>query len=514
MKILTASQIREADAYTIANEPIPGIDLMERASRACANWIQTHYPPGQPVIVFAGKGNNGGDGLAIARILLEAGYRVHVAIIQHMEHASEDHIMNLTRLKALVNSPVQVVHAVNEMPAIPAGAIIIDAILGTGTNRPVSGWLTNVFHYINNKAKNSTIVSIDMPSGLMADRSTKNAPSVHADFTLSFECYKLAFMLPENADRVGTPVILPIGLHKDYMQHVSTNFHFVDRSIIDTLYLPRSPFSHKGTYGHACIIAGSYGKMGAAVLATRSCLRSGAGLVSAYVPTCGYTILQESIPEAMCITDPAGEFSGSIHDLDQLGITFKAIGIGPGIGMHPSTVKSFERWITLQRQPVVIDADALNIIAGNPSLVQFIPAHSILTPHPKEFERLFGKTTDEFERLGLLSAKAVAWNIYILLKGRFSAIACPDGSIFFNSTGNPGMATGGSGDVLTGILTGLLSQGYQPKAAVLLGAYVHGAAGDAASAHYSQEAMSAGDIIGHLGDVFLSIRESASTNKL
>ncbi len=504
MKILSAKQIREADAYTIEHEPVSSLQLMERAAAECAGWLAHTFGEAPPYYIFCGMGNNGGDGLAIARLLRDNGYNVHAYIVHHSATASEDHTANLERFPA-----VQHIHALPEFPVTGEAGIIVDAIFGTGLSRPVEGWTAGILHKINDLGTKHTIVSIDMPSGLMADESSLHSPCVHARYTLSFEFYKLAFMLPENAARAGRVEVLRIGLHPDYIEKVQTPYHLTDERIVRTIYQPRDPFAHKGTYGHALVIAGSHGKMGAAILATKACLRAGAGLVSVHVPQCGYDILQSTVPEAMCVTDDEIKFSSQFHEPFRLhqAPAYAAIGIGPGIGTHTATAGALEKLLQAYHKPMVLDADALNIISAYPALLAKIPENSILTPHPKEFERLFGATANQFDRLRLLSERAVELRLYILLKGRYSAMACPDGSVYFNPTGNPGMATGGSGDVLTGMLTGLLSQGYAPKAALLLGAWLHGLAGDQAVTDISEEALVAEDIVYYLGQAWLNIQK-------
>lgn len=514
MKIFSAAQIREADAYTIEHEPISSADLMERAAGKCAAWLEDHYSLQHPIYIFCGKGNNGGDGLVIARLLLERGYSVYTGVLQHSSKASPDHEAKLQLLQTKCNalplpdkdhtgapSSLYEIGDVSDFPALPPGAVIVDAIFGTGMSRPVDGWVAAVIHLINDQHHKHHVVAIDMPSGLMADHSSIHHPVVQAHFTLSFEFYKLAFLLPENATCTGDVHILPIGLHPAYITQTSTRFHLADRDIMRTIYRPRDPFAHKGTYGHALLIAGSYGKMGAAVLSAKACLRAGVGLLTCHVPACGMQIMQISEPAAMCLTDEEAHFSSHFHQ-DVLLASYKAIGIGPGLDTKPATAKALEHLLEAWQGPMVIDADALNLLSVYPSMLYKVPAGSILTPHPKEFERLFGKTANNIAQLELLSAKAVSLQLYILLKGRYTAIACPDGSVYFNHTGNPGMATGGSGDVLTGILTGLLAQGYSPKATALLGAWLHGYAGDLAAASLSQEAMTAGDIVSWLGQAF------------
>jgi NAD(P)H-hydrate epimerase len=507
MKIFSATQIREADAYTIEHEPISSLQLMERAANACTQWLLRHYDRSHPFYVFCGMGNNGGDGLAITRLLRNNGYTATAGILHYSNRPSADHTANRQALELAYPESLYDIHAVADFPELPADSIIVDAIFGTGLSRPIEGWMMGIIHKLNDLQTRHTVIAVDLPSGLLTDASSVHLPVVHAHHTLTFEVYKLALLLPENAACTGQSHILPIGLHPDYINRTSTRFHVTDAHMMRTIYQPREPFAHKGTYGHALLIAGSYGKMGAAVLSARACLHAGVGLLTCHVPLCGYQIIQISAPSAMCITDPEETYSSHFHE----GLTagggrpYKAIGVGPGLGTASGTAKALEQLLTQYRQPMVLDADALNIIAEYPFLLQRVPPGSLLTPHPKEFERIFGGTANDFERLEVLSQQAVKLRLYILLKGRYTAIACPDGSIYFNSTGNPGMATGGSGDVLTGILTSMLAQGYTPKAAVLLGTYLHGLAGDIAAARMSQEAMTAESIIDCLGPAFLQL---------
>lgn len=496
MKLFTAQQIREADAFTIANTPITSIALMERAATACTNWICHHYPIDTPVAVYCGPGNNGGDGLAITRQLRDMGYNAQAYIARYGGKASPDQQANEQALKEKYPS------AIHEEITLPAADIlVIDALFGTGLNRPVEGPAATLIHQLNGLP--NTIIAIDMPSGLQTDASSPDMPAIMAQHTLSFEFYKLAFMLPENAAYVGEVHILPIGLHPDYIKNTTSRYQVTDMALMKSIYKPRLPFSHKGTYGHALLVAGSMGKMGAAVLSARACLRGGVGLLTCHVPRCGYEIIQISAPEAMCITDEQQDHSTTFHNGLE---SYKTIGIGPGIGTTASTALSLEKLLQQYKQPIVIDADALNIIATHPALLPLIPKGSLLTPHPKEFERLFGKAVNDIARLNLLSQKAAELQLCILLKGRYTAMAFPDGTISFNVTGNPGMATGGSGDVLTGILTSLVAQGYTPQNAMLLGVYIHGLSGDYAAAANSQEALVAEDLATYLGKAFLSLK--------
>lgn len=503
MKILSAQQIRDADAYTIAHEPVSGLQLMERAAAACAEWLMRHYAGSrQPFYIFCGPGNNGGDGLVIARLLVQKGYTVQAWILA-AEHPSPDNLANQARIPFL-----QTIHAPAEFPRMEVPGVIVDALFGTGLNRPPEGWVAGIIHQINDQRGRHEIVAIDMPSGMMADKSTKGSPCVHARYTLTLEYWKLALLMPENGGWAGETVVIPIGLHPAYTAAVQTEYHLTDSEMIRTIFRPRDPFAHKGTYGHALLIAGSYGKMGAAVLAARAVMRTGAGLLTVHIPRCGYEIMQTAFPEAMCETEDQALYSAHFDEPFRLrrDPAYDVIGIGPGLGTEPSTAKALERLLGHWQGAMVLDADALNILSKWPSLLPLVPKHSILTPHPKEFERLFGATGNHFERLDLLREKAAEWQQYILLKGRFTAMACPDGAVFFNPTGNPGMATAGSGDVLTGILTGLLAQGYTPKAALILGTWLHGKAGDLAAA-VSPEAMIASDIIQHLANAYAEIQQ-------
>lgn len=504
MKILSAAQIRAADAYTIAHEPIASIDLMERAAKACTRWIVQHFASDVPICIFCGMGNNGGDGLAIARQLHEQGYHVNAYIVFHGSRFSPDCELNKKRLEHLFGSPLQAIHDKQDFPTeIPENALFIDALFGTGLTRPLEGLSAAIVDIINAHRQQHKVISIDLPSGLFADQCSQQTTHIYAHYTLSFECLKLAFLLPENAEAVGDVQVISIGLHPAFLEQVDTPFFLTDETEIRSMLKSRQPFSHKGHYGHALLIAGSYGKMGAALLAASACMRSGAGLLTCQIPQCGYSILQSILPEAMCLCD-ANEFV--ITEIPATD-SYNAIGIGPGLGHDPMTFEALTQLLNHYSHPLVLDADALNLLAVHPRWLSRIPKKSILTPHPKEFERLFGPTENHFERLTLQLSKARELHCYLLLKGKYSAIATPEGRCFFNPTGNPGMATGGSGDVLTGILTGLLAQRYPPQEAALLGAYLHGRAGDLAAATFSPEAMIASDIIHHLGAAFQSIQQ-------
>jgi NAD(P)H-hydrate epimerase len=427
--------------------------------------------------------------------------------VHHSQQASEDHQANYKSLQRYYPESLHNIHTLNDFPELAKDTIIIDAILGTGLSRPAEGLIADIISQINNGYEQHTIIAIDIPSGLLADVSSVLQPAVQAHHTLSFEVPKLAFLLPENAVRIGEVHILPIGLHPDYITHTPARFNITDGAMMRDIYKPRKPFSHKGTFGHVLLIAGSYGKMGAAILSAKSCLQAGVGLLTCHIPKCGYDIMQISVPAAMCVIDEQFDHSSSFPSEEEAK-KYNTIGIGPGLGTSAGSSWALDKLLDHYRQPMVIDADALNLLSASPKTLAKVPEYSILTPHPKEFERLFGKTANDIERLELLSQKAVEKKCCILLKGRYTAMASPDGELYFNATGNPGMATGGSGDVLTGIITSLLAQGYSSKEAMLLGVYIHGLAGDFAAAALSQEAMTAEDIPGYLGRTFLSLHKN------
>lgn len=500
MKILSAEEIRLWDQFTIREEPVRSIDLMERAASQCVEWLLQQYPAARSFAIFCGKGNNGGDGLAIARMLMEKNYPVSVHILEFGHKGTDDFQANLARLHKLPGHAIHFIQSEEHFHSFPEGQVIIDALFGSGLNRELEGVTAKLVRHINESGH--PVVSIDIPSGLFADRSSRGTLTILADHTLSFQCYKPAFLFAENEEAIGEIHILDIGLHPDFYHTLTGRFELVDDAIIHSIHKPRKRFSHKGNFGHALLVAGSYGKNGAAILAARACLRSGVGLLTCHTARSGHDILQSTVPEAMLSIDPHIHYLTSItQDIT----AYEAIGIGPGIGKAPETKMLLREIFDSYRLPLVLDADALNLLSTQKDLYTLIPAGSVLTPHPKEFERLFGETANEFDRVLLSLQKAKELNLIIVLKGHHTFIATPDGKGFFNATGNPGMATAGSGDVLTGILTGLLAQGYSSVEATILGVYLHGLAGDIAAKELSMEAMVAGDIIDRMGPAFTTL---------
>ncbi|MCF6171999.1 MAG: NAD(P)H-hydrate dehydratase [Bacteroidales bacterium] len=498
MKILPIEEVRNADAYTIANEPIASIDLMERAASQIYKWIKKRVPKKHLIRVYAGLGNNGGDGLVVARLLSNKGYQVEVNVIRYSDTSSEDFQVNFGRLKEGNSIAIRNVKELKNLSGINPDDVLVDAIFGSGLTRPVKGFIADVIAHINNSP--AMRIAIDVPSGLFSDSTSKNngGAIVHADYTLSFQFPKLAFLFPENDVFVGNWQLLDIGLHPDFINEVETQNFFMGKRDIKPILKKRGRYAHKGSFGHALLIAGCYGKMGAAILASRACLRSGVGLLHSHIPKAGYQIMQTATPETMLSID---RYDNYFSEVPKLGL-YTAIGIGPGLGMEKQSQMALKLLIQEYPNPIVFDADALNILSENKTWLAFLPKGSILTPHPKEFERLATKWSNDFERLEMQRDFAFKYGVYVVLKGAHTSICFPDGNCYFNSTGNPGMATAGSGDVLTGLITGLLAQGYSPGQASVLGVYLHGLAGDIAAKKHGMEALLAGDLIEQIGKAF------------
>jgi NAD(P)H-hydrate epimerase len=472
---------------------------MERAATQCVEWISARFTKDNLFVVLCGSGNNGGDGLAIARMLHYSGYGVKAFMLQ-LGELSADCNANMQRLQKMDGYLLDIMQPDTFITDIPGNIVIIDAILGTGLNRPVQGWVADFIRQINRLPNRK--IAIDVPSGLPADSVPDgDAAIVKANDTLSFQFSKRSFYHPETGIYSGVVHILDIGLDKTYIEATHTHYYTIDRSTVAEIYRPRNPFGHKGDYGHALIIGGSYGKIGAIILSTKAALRAGAGLVTGLVPQCGYDAIQSAAPEVMCRTNGERQIE-KITEWDKA----DAIGIGPGLSTSNGAARAFAEFIEACKQPIVADADAINLLAKQNELLTKIPANSIITPHPKEFSRLFGESNNSMTQLEQARTHAMKYNIFIVLKGHYTQVVTPEGDCWYNTTGNAGMATAGAGDVLTGIITGLLAQQYSPSEAALLGVYLHGLAGDFAAGKNSQEAMIAGDIIKNLGKAFQFIR--------
>lgn len=487
--VLPAADIQAWDRYTIEHGNISSYDLMERAAKACSRELMRRWKNETPFVILCGRGNNGGDGLAIARHLLEQAYHVTV-YTESSGDRSEDNAKNLRELEYLY--PPCLHELSSELPW-PAGCVVVDALLGTGLQRPLEGPYAELVHSINHS--NHPVVSIDLPSGMHADKDMGEAPVVQATLTLSFQCFKPAFMLPESGAAAGEIQILDIGLHPAYPSTLSAPDRVIDQDLVRALYQPRKPFTHKGHYGHALLFCGSRGKMGAALLAARACLRSGVGLLTLSIPETENKIVQSGAPEAMSI--PYAE-TDALPRLD----SYQAIGAGSGLGMSEGSAGRLNQLLNDSSIPLVLDADALNLIAQQADWLKRIPAGSLLTPHPKEFDRLFDEHAHSAQRLQTQRDKAQELGLYIILKGRYSSLCTPQGETFFSVLGNAGMATGGSGDVLTGILTGLFAQYRDMQTAALLGLWLHGSSGDLTLRTQSMESLTAMDLAEGLGSAF------------
>lgn len=504
MKVLTTEQVRRADEYTIGHEPVLSLDLMERAALGLAGFLEGQKGIPCKVRIFAGYGNNGGDGIALARLLAHKGRSVFLHVVKPEKNWSPDARANLDRLPQRGNLVTNFITGENDLPEIDKNELVIDALFGSGLTREPEGLMAKLIDHINSgKAR---VISIDIPSGLFGEDNRKNSRRhiIKANQTLTFQFPKLSFFLPENYKYVGDWKVIPIGLHPDFIRLTETPWNFTGIEDVAGWLKPRMKFSHKGIYGHSLIIAGSTGKTGAAVLAVSSCIRSGSGLTTAIIPGASNVIIQSAVPEAMTIIDPSPDHWTTVPDVTP----YSAIGVGPGIGMENSTWQALNKLLIDSKVPLVLDADALNLRYLHPHSLPQVPKNSILTPHPGEYKRLFGEDPDDFSRLMRLKDLAQKYGLVIVLKGAHTAVAGPDGSVWFNSTGNPGMATGGSGDVLTGLITGLCAQGYEPFTAARTGVFIHGMAGDIASGTFGEEALKAGDLVNSLGQAFLQIHNS------
>jgi NAD(P)H-hydrate epimerase len=489
MKIPSAQQMRAWDVFTISHEPIRSDELMERAAGACARELWQRFGKSMPYYIFCGTGNNGGDGLAIARFLLQQGAQVNVYQLPATTY-SDDCLLNQQRLSSLTS--IQTIDE-EHLPSIPQQAVVVDALFGTGLNKPVNGVAAHLIQHLN--ASPGVKVAVDLPSGLMADTFMVTPPVFAAQLTIKFQAPALSFMFPESFAYTGEWKILDIGLHPDYEQILETRYHYTDANVVRSFVKHRNKFDHKGTFGHALLIAGSEDKTGAAVLSAKAALRSGCGLLSVFIPESERALLLSTVPEAMLAQSNNNLMSGITL------LPYKAIGIGPGLGKADEVRRGLHQLLREVTLPLVLDADALNIIAEDKL---HIPAGSILTPHVKELERLCGRAENSWQRLTLAQQLASQYQVYVVLKGAHTAVVCPTGEVYFNSTGNPGLAKGGSGDVLTGVITSLLAQGYTPKEAALLGVYLHGYAADVVLHHQTVETMLASDVVEELAQGFRS----------
>lgn len=504
MKILTCTQQKEADAYTIANNNILSINLMEKAASLIADEISKRWDRSHRIVVFAGAGNNGGDALAVARLLFSKSYPVEIYLFNIKGTISEDCMTNIQRLQQCGFTDYHEISNAFEPPKLTAEDVVVDGLFGSGLNKPLSGGFASVVKYIN--ASNAQVVSIDLPSGLMGEDNSNNLRTniIRADLTLSIQLPKLAFLFPENEDIVGEWKTLDIGISQEFIAQADTPYIITEASKMSQLIKPRKRFAFKNNFGHALLIAGSSGMAGASILAARACLRSGVGLLTIHTPVCNHDILQTAVPEAMVQNDVHELYFAEPVDLDN----YQAIAIGPGIGQEEETALATFDQLADCYIPAVLDADAINILSSHRNYLNRLPRRSILTPHIGELERLIGRCNDSFDRLTKAKELAAYLQCYIVLKGAYSTVITPEGKFYFNPTGNPGMATGGSGDVLTGIILALLAQGYSQENAARLGTFVHGLAGDIACRRTGEISLTASDIIAALPEAWKELCET------
>lgn len=509
MKIFSNEELRSIDAYTIQHEGVTSLELIHRTGRCVSDKLVELCPDKSArIVVFAGWGKNGADAVAASAMLLKAGYAPQIILfnIGGKRLCNECAACRDELLNDFPDCDFTEVTGNFSMPELDSATWVVDGLFGSGLNRPLAGSLQMIIRAINESG--AKILSIDVPSGLMSDwnSQTLSRNVIHANVTIALGSPRLAFFIEDNAPAVGTWSVADIGLSKEAIRRAPYTYYLITERDIRRSLRPRDPYASKADFGSALICAGSYGMMGAAVLSTRACLRSGAGKVTCYAPRCGYYVMQTAVPDAMFERDP--------HDVALSQITLKhdyqAVAIGPGIGTADITINALENLLKLANansRPLVLDADALNCIALRPIMLNYLPVLSVLTPHAGEFDRLFGSQPSAEARLRKAIEVAAFHNIIIVLKGRYTAIVRPDGKVYINSSGTPALATPGSGDVLTGIITGLIAQGYTPETAAIIGVYIHGVAGEICAAEHGTYGVSADDVAGSVGRAIKSIME-------
>lgn len=508
MKIFNTAELRNIDRYTIENEGITSMELIERVAEAVTTEITLRWRASKPVVVFAGPGNNGADGLSVARLLAEQGYKVHIYLFNIGGSKLTVECAACRDMLAGVDG-VTMTEVIDTfmMPDLHRNYLIIDALFGSGLREPLKGGFSYLVQRINEA--NATVVSIDIPSGLAGDWNPGliSRDVVHATLTLAVQHPRLAFFIEDNAELVGEWRILDIGLSESAAANTPSNFFLVEEGDVRRVMRHRKTFASKRDYGEAIIYAGSYGMMGAAVLSAKGALRSGVGKLTVEAPRCGYPVLQTSVPEALYSHNGGEKVIEMIRPIKE----YNAVAIGPGIGVHDVTVNALAQYLESTKRPVILDADALNCVARRPAMLDMIPVLSIITPHAGEFDRLFGQHQSAEARLKKAIEKARLYNIIIVLKGHYTAIVRPDGKIYFNSSGCPAMATPGAGDVLTGIVASMIAQGYKPEIATLISVFIHGYAGEIAAGEHGEYGVTAGDIASNVGK---AIRLTMDSNKI
>lgn len=502
MKLFTASEIRTIDEATVKHQSITSLELMERAASAVACEIMERWPSSQHFIVFAGPGNNGGDALAVSRLLIDQGYRPDVILMNTGGHLSIDCAANRQRLIDMQYPQFTEVTQKFTMPEMSDSDVVIDGLFGIGLSQNLQGGYTVLARTISES--DAYIVSIDLPSGLYPEYNSRNVLSyvMQADLTLTFQVPKLAFFFRETQNCIGDWKVLDIGLSRKAMNETPSNLYMIDRKGVKEGLRPRDIFSDKNDFGRMTLVAGGLGMTGASILAARAAMRTGVGVVKVHAPQCCYIPLQTAVPEAIMEQD-----SNACH-LSEVAFDKRyTYALGPGLGTHPQTKNAIGEFLRSATSPLVLDADALNCIADDRKLLSNIPANSVITPHVGEFERLFGQYYTDEERFVRALEMSRFLKIVIVLKGHYTFVFRPDGKVFINTTGNPGMATAGSGDVLTGIISALMAQKYRPDMAASMGVYIHAYAGELAAKRHGEYGMTASDIVDNIGIAIKEIME-------
>lgn len=501
MKILTTSQFKDLDKAAAENMDKGMVDLVDKTALALSDWVREHISVSNSILVFAGTGNNGADGIALARLLHEEHYKTYVYLINYSDKRSEANTRQLELYKQS-GGAIMVIDDAGKLPDLDSKTIVIDALLGTGSNRKMEGLLLETVKYLNEQK--AVRIAIDLPSGLNPD-SHSEGPAVEANITLVLEAPKLALMFAENEKYVGEWYLIPLNLHPAFIRNLKTQLHLISADLATNIIKshPRKKFSHKGTFGKALIAGGSRGKYGAVLMAVNAALRSGCGYVTAHIPAEAAAIMHTVSPQTLVEADKGEKEITTIPDP----ALYDAFAIGIGMGVSRNTESALESFLDLVEleHNVVLDADAINIIAKSKHLQGMLSPNTIITPHIKEFERLAGKADNDYERMEQLQNLSAKLNCIIILKGAHTMVSLPDGHIFFNSTGNVGLAKAGSGDALTGLLAGLLAQGLQSFEAALLGIYIHGLAADLAAKTTGTRSMLIEDVIGKFAEAFNSI---------
>lgn len=495
MKVLSAQQIQALDQFTIQNEPIASHALMWRAATAWVNELKaTSYFKnlGKQVCILVGPGNNGGDGLCIAKLLAESGFECTILGPYETQKTSADFQYYWPLVSQAANCT-----EVTSIESFTAFDWVVDALFGSGLNKPIIGQYAKIIENLN--AAIVPVFSVDIPSGLFSEYNNQNNGAiVEATCTISFEVPKLAFFFAENAKNLGQVILTEIGLNQAFKNELPSSVFVVTTALIQEIYTPRSEHSHKGNFGHSLLIGGAFGKGGAIQLAAKACLLCGSGLTTVVSADCNYTALQVAVPEAMFVSGGAEK---EVVQLPQK-LNYSAYGIGPGLGANGSTQNCVKSLLLQANGNVVVDADALNILAENKTWLEFLPPNTILTPHPKEFDRLFGAHKTHEERFKTAQKMAVQCQCIVVLKGRYSMVFTPQQQIFINTTGNSGLAKGGSGDTLTGIITSLLAQGYTANEAAIFGNWLLGAAANRLQVKLGAESCLASTVAQEIPFVF------------